>query len=456
MRSVLSKVAVGFAALAVGCASSGQMSADGVSRLERARASRPNDPAVARSLGIAYYKAGRYPAARAQLDRAVRLDPRDGTAVLYLGLTAEKQNDIPAARAAYQGYVQHGRTSRIRRQLEARLAALTRQELRLVARASVAQEQRLSSQPGSPRTVAVMPLRFVGVDSSLQPLERGFAELIITDLSRSRQLQVVERARIQALLDEIRLQQSGQTDSATNVRAGRIIQAGRIVSGQIAQIANQQRLRVDAAIVNTSTSTVTGGAAGENTLAQLFALQKSIVLQLFDSLGVRLTTAERDAIEQRPTRSMQAFLAYSRGLGFEDRGQYNEATRAYQEAVRIDPSFGQAQLKSVQTANAAQGQSMSAASLEATIVGTPEGAVAQQAGEGQAASANGGGENGAGSVADGLNPSSAGIATAAAGAVGGTLSTTLPPPKDPLAAGSGTEQSTNSARITIGVKLPRP
>lgn len=454
MRSVLSLVAVGFAAFTVACASSGQLSADGVSRLERARASRPNDPAVARSLGIAYYKTDRYPEARVQLDRAVRLNPRDGTAALYLGLTAEKQGDISAARAAYQGYVRYGRTSRVRKQLEARLAALTRQELQLAAKASVAREQTLSSQQGSLQTIAVMPLRFVGADSSLQPLERGLAELIITDLSRSKQLNVVERARIQALLDEIALQQSGQTDSATNVRAGKIIQAGRIVNGQIAQ--NERRLRVDAAIVNTQTAAVTGGAASENTLEQLFALQKAIVLQLFGSLGVTLTTAERDAIEQRPTRSLQAFLAYSRGLGFEDQGRYNEASRAYQEAVRIDPSFGQAQQKSVETANAAQGQTMSAASVEATLVGTPEGAVAQQSGEGQAPPTNGSAENGAGSVADGLNPSTAGVATAAAGAVGGTLSTTLPPPKDPIAAGVGTEQSTSSARVIIGVKLPRP
>src|SRR5687767_6119303 len=130
---LISMVAIGLAALGAGCATSGQMrggtSSGAIRRLERARDARPNDPAIARSLGIAYYKAGRYPYARAQLDRAIRLDPRDGTAALYLGLTAEKQNDIAAARAAYQGYIRHGRTSRVRRQLEARLAALTRQEL---------------------------------------------------------------------------------------------------------------------------------------------------------------------------------------------------------------------------------------------------------------------------------------------------------------------------------------
>ena len=147
---------------------------------------------------------------------------------------------------------------------------------------------------------------------------------------------------------------------------------------------NAARLRVDAAIVNTQTSTLAGGAASENTLEQLFAIEKSLVLQLFDSLGVTLTTAERNAIEQRPTRSLQAFLAYSRGLRLEDQGKYDEASRSYQDALRLDPSFGQAAMKSSETSAAAVGVQLNAASVEANIAGTPEGNVAQQSQQGQA------------------------------------------------------------------------
>ena len=265
MHSVRTLVILCLSALAAGCASSGQMqSADGITRLERARTARPNDAAVARSLGIAYYKAGKYAEARQLLDQAVRLDPRDGSAALYLGLTAEQQKDLTGAKAAYQTYVRYGRTSKVRKQLETRLAAVTRLELASAAKAAVAREQQLANQTASARTVAVLPLEFRGSDSTLKPLERGFAELLTIDLARSKQLTVVERARLQALVDEIKLQQSGATDAASNVRAGKIIQAGRIVQGAIMQ--NGQRLRVDAAIVNTQTSALAGGAANENAL----------------------------------------------------------------------------------------------------------------------------------------------------------------------------------------------
>jgi cytochrome c-type biogenesis protein CcmH/NrfG len=431
---------------AAGCASTGQ-SAGGVARLEQARAARPNDAAVARSLGIAYYKQGKFTEARPLLDQAVKLNPRDATGALYLGMNAEQQKDLPAARAAYQGYLRVGRTSRVRRQIEARLAAITRQELQLAAKASIAREQQLGSQQGNPRTVAVMPLRFVGRDSSLQPLERGLAELITTDLARSSQLTVVERARLQAIVDEIALQRSGQTDSTTNVRAGRIIQAGRIVSGQIVQ--NEARLRVDAAIINTQTSAVAGGAANENTLEQLFTIERNIVLQLFDSLGVRLTTAERNAIEQRPTRSMQAFLAYSQGLQFEDRGQFDAALSAYQNAVRIDPAFSQALQRSAQVQQVSAGMQMTTTTIEAGLAGTTEGNIANMSAQGQAPSGTGGGDNSAQNTANGVNESTAGGATAGAG--GGSAA---PPPKDPVSAGVGAESSTRLVNIRIVVPIP--
>ena len=73
----------------------------------------------------------------------------------------------------------------MRRQLQGRLAALTRRELTEYAKGAIRQEHTLSAVAGSPTTVAVLPLRFSGTDSSLRPLERGFAELLTTDLSHA-------------------------------------------------------------------------------------------------------------------------------------------------------------------------------------------------------------------------------------------------------------------------------
>ena len=448
--AISSLLLVGLAA----CATGGGMSAgESVARLEQQQQSNPTSATVNRSLGIAYYKANRFPQARSALETATKLDPRDGTTALYLGLSAEELGDLAAAKSAYSSYIQYGRTTKVRNQLQARLAALTRKEIAADAKSAVQQEASLSGQPGSPRTVAVLPLRFSGPDTTLRPLERGFADLLTTDLARSSQLTLVERSRMQALLDEIKLQRGGATDAASNVRAGRMLRAGRMVQGSLNQIGAFD-LRADVAVVDVPTSQIQGTANASDQLEAVFNLEKRIALDLFSQLGVTLSPAERNAIEQRPTRSMQAFLAYSRGLTAEDEGRYDDASRIFNDAVRIDPGFGAAQQKSQEVRAVSEGATVTAATVESSLKGTAEGNVVTAAAQGTAAAAGSTG-SGLGSTsqttADGLNPSPTGAATG--GAVGGA-STSTPGSKDPVSAGTGSDNPSGTAKVTIIIKRP--
>jgi tetratricopeptide (TPR) repeat protein len=429
MHSVRTAGLVAAAVCAAACASGGASGPEAIARLERERSSNPQSEPVLRSLGIVYYKNGRLKDARAALDQAIKSSPHDGTAALYLGLTAEGQNDFAAARTAYATYVEYGRTSRVRRALESRLAA----------------EQRLAQVPGTPNVVAVLPLTFSGADTSLKPLERGFAELLTTDLARSARLTVVERMRIQAVLDELKLQGAGATDSASNVRAGKILQAGRLVEGAIVQQGPQ--LRVDAAVIDVPTTRIAGSTNDDRALDQLLTLEKNIALGLFQQLGVTLTTAERNAIEQRPTRSLAAFLAYSRGLLLEDEGQFESANTFFQNALRLDPVFGAAQNKSREVQQIMAGNSLTTATIESGLSGTAEGRVVAQATSGTVGTSSDAGT--AMGVAGDLNPSSAGAAaTNASGALTG------PPLRDPASSGTGIENPPRTAHIEIVVKRP--
>ena len=328
-------------ALASGCAAAISGSASSVTRLEQQRAAQPGSEHIERSLGIAYFRASRLADARATLQQAVAADSMDGIAALYLGMTAEGQRDVPAARAAYQRYLDAGRTAAVHRQIAARLSTLNRVEAEAALKQALARETELSGTPGSPRTVAVLPFTFSGSDTSLKPLERGFAELLTTDLSRASALTVLDRSRIQMLLDELALQRSGAVAEGTGVRAGRILQAGRLVGGSISQLGPDQ-LRADATITDVPSARMVGTTNDQQTLNQLFTMEKDIALGLLSDMQIQLTTAERNAIEQRPTRSLAAFLAYSRGLEFEDDGQFDAASRLFDDAARLDPGFGAA------------------------------------------------------------------------------------------------------------------
>ena len=363
VRPLLALVLLALAAPTVGA-----QRADAINRLEQARARNPQNVAALRALGVAYFKANRFAEARTVLDQARQLDPRDGVSALYAGLSAERLQDFTGAKNAYNAYLANGRSRRARTGVQQRLVALAREESIALAKAAVANEARLSQTPGDRRTIAVPPLKFSGPDrEQLAPLERGLAELIITDLARSSQLTIVERDRMQAIADEIALGESGRVDAGSAVRAGKLIQAGRLVNGTIVQGGNQ--LTLSSSIVEVSTAQLSEPASVTNNVDAIFALQKQFVFRIFDQLGIVLTPAEKQLVDRQATTNLNAFLAYSRGLAAADDGRFEDAARFFDNARTLDPNFGAAAARFGEAQAAAAGVQVTAATLQSGLTG---------------------------------------------------------------------------------------
>ncbi|MGD0484801.1 MAG: tetratricopeptide repeat protein [Gemmatimonadales bacterium] len=368
--------AIGACRLAVllllgGCAGGGALrvsdiTPEAIPALEQARAQRPGDAATLARLGVAYFKAGRFADARQALDSAVARDARNGLAAIYLGMATEAVGDFPAARTAYQHYVDIARSGELRETARRRLALVGRHEMEFQARQALAHEASLSQQAPEANTVAVMPFGYTGTNAQIQPLSRGFAQLVVTDLAKSRQIRVLERERMQAMMDEMRLSDSGRADPQTALRSGRMLRASRVVQGTLAERGSD--LLVSAAVVDVASAGVAASTNNSDALNRLFDLEKQVVLSIFTNLGIQLSDQERAAINQRPTQNVQAFLAYSRGLEAQDRGDYSGARDAFGEAAGLDPSFHAA----TQGASAASDLSIAAqqttAQVEAAVV----------------------------------------------------------------------------------------
>jgi tetratricopeptide (TPR) repeat protein len=208
------------------------------------------------------------------------------------------------------------------------------------ARQALAREAELSQQPADPQTLAVLPVQIVG-DSTYQPLSRGLAQMLTSDLALLERFRLVERMRLGALMDEMALSQTERVDPATAARVGRLVQAGSMVQG-LAMIRSEQDARIEASVVR-GTSEVTDPTRTQGGLRDLLQLEKNLVVGLAERLGYTLSDAERQAILENGTQNLAAFLAYSRALEAEDRGDYQAAAGYYREAVQADPGFSQAQ-----------------------------------------------------------------------------------------------------------------
>lgn len=342
-------------------------------RLEKRLSDNPDDAEAQRDLGSIYLRTGRPSQAYDALKKAYSQRPDDPKVRFYLGLASEKVGRRQAALELFGTYGDVPEESKYHTLMEGRYEWLNQKMAQQQAEELVAQEQ---ERPGevkgevSPNTVAVVPIQYQGGDEKYEALGRGLAEMFTTDLSNVERLKVVERVRLQALLDELKLAQSDYVDQSTAPRVGRLLGAGRLVGGSYLVADEEIRLQVTLADV-ASGERVPQLEQQRTSIDNLFDLQTKVTFSIVDQLGVELTAQERAAIEEVPTQSIQAFLAYSRGLMEEDRGNFGAATRQYQQAQQIDPNFEQARQrqqksKSLQTGGGDPAQALSRSLEEET------------------------------------------------------------------------------------------
>jgi TolB-like protein len=364
-------LAVFVVGLSLACAGSPQpatLTPADLTALEARVTEHPDDPTLNLQLARAYYAADRFADARKAVAVALAAAPSGSEAQAYLGLSYEGLAQYDSARAVYTQLLASKLDGQVRRLLSGRLALLTREELQHAAREAIARESLLTRTPPDPNTVAVLPFRYTGSDTTFRPLERGLAALVVTDLSRVQQLRLVERARVQVLLDELKLAETGRVDPATGARSGRLVGAAQVVEGQFATGPRDQ-LRLDATVVRAADAQIAAAGSNADQLRALFDIEKAVVLELLDKLGIVLTPAERVALSERPTRDLAAFLLYSRGLEADDRGDFAAAARAFQQATRLDPGFRAAAEHAATSQAAAATVGVPARNLAAAIGG---------------------------------------------------------------------------------------
>jgi TolB-like protein len=163
--------------------------------------------------------------------------------------------------------------------------------------------------------------------------------LLSSDLAETDRLTVVERGRIQFLLNELALADSGVVDPRTAARAGRLLGAGRLVQGRIDGSENALRIQALVIAASAAPDLDTSPLTQQGALADLFALQSDLAIAIFERIGITLTAAERERVARRPTQNVQALLAFGLGIQDEDAARYRAATSDYERAVRLDPAF---------------------------------------------------------------------------------------------------------------------
>ena len=165
--------------------------------------------------------------------------------------------------------------------------------------------------------------------------------MLITDLAKIETLQVVERARIQALLDEMALGASGLVDPHTAPRVGRLMGATYLVGGRLVP-ADQSGIRIDSDLVRVMRRDNLGRPTSAGPFEELLRMEKEILFEIVRLLQLELSPAQLEMLRKPLTNNMKALMAFFQGIQNSDQQKYAQAAEAYQEAVEADPEFATA------------------------------------------------------------------------------------------------------------------
>jgi TolB-like protein/Tfp pilus assembly protein PilF len=160
----------------------------------------------------------------------------------------------------------------------------------------------------------------------------GIQEEILTRLAGIADLKVISRTSTQQYQNKPR-----------NLREiAKQLGVANIVEGSVQKMAEQVRVNVQ--LINAQTDSHIWADTYDRKLTDIFVVESEIAKRIAESLQVKLTGREQQALAVKPTNNPEAYDAYLRGLAFEGRGIYSidtlrKAFSFYERAVQLDPNF---------------------------------------------------------------------------------------------------------------------
>jgi TolB-like protein len=146
-------------------------------------------------------------------------------------------------------------------------------------------------------------------------LSKGLADMLITDLSNVESIQIVEREKLESLLNEIKLGEIKFFDPATAQKLGKGLGADIILTGAFLSI--EPDMRIDARLIDVATGKIIKANKVLGKSSDFFMLESQLVDQLIANLDIKLTK-KRTQIKQEI--KLDAVVDYSRSIDHSDNG----------------------------------------------------------------------------------------------------------------------------------------
>jgi len=178
-----------------------------------------------------------------------------------------------------------------------------------------------SAQEANLQTIGILYFENNSVvdKDKLDPLKKGLADMLITEMSKIKSLKVLERQRIQSAVEELNLGETDLVDKDMAQKMGKLLDAKVLLLGGFSNLFGD-KLRIDARIVSTETGLTLKEEEETGDLDQFLTTLKSLARKISGDLEVKLSKVEEDQLESTKNGKFDGYVIYAQGLNLEDNG----------------------------------------------------------------------------------------------------------------------------------------
>jgi hypothetical protein len=241
------------------------------------------------------------------------------------------------------------------------------------AKVALVQEKTIGGAD-TPGTLAVLYFINHTEQPALDSLQKGLAFMLISDLSKVEGLKLVERVKLQALVEEIGLGKAGLVDPETAPRVGRLLRSAHVVGGKFNNF-ELQKFGIDPSILDTRDEKLSDLPDSKGLLEEIFRMEKDVLFEIIEYLKKTPKTKAAEMELRKPmTASLEALIFLFKGFNESDQGNYRMAANYYRRSLKADPGLIPAadSLKELETLGLLGGTTSSSTSITPNAdAGTP-------------------------------------------------------------------------------------
>ena len=176
----------------------------------------------------------------------------------------------------------------------------------------------------------------------MESLRYGLADVMITALSSSEKLKVVERKRLKTILKEQALGLSGMLDNSSAQKAGKLLGAKYLLLGSY-MCGLKNDIRIDCRIVNTETGETVKAEEVSGKTDDLLKLLKKLSKKMIKNLNVKLSKQENQQFGESFNLCSQNVLNdYFKVLSLLEKMKTGEAVKLLDKIIIDCPQFKRA------------------------------------------------------------------------------------------------------------------